>query len=166
MKYRFAQCCKPQQEDKIVAFLKQDEDVFSVHRADCPNIRKVPADRLVSLGWQDIAQDGAGSTSDVSDAVYNRLDHVDFSVLFHHRMMGVDYTAVMARHVGIPREEAFTRHKKLRDLGLLERVEPRIIRYRKGIVDGKWIKHRNHTYYDLTELGNLALDRWTGEKSE
>jgi len=166
MKYRFAKCCNPQQDDEIVAFLKQDEDVFSVHRVDCPNIRKVPADRLVSLSWHDIAQDGERSTPNVSDTVFSRLDHVDFAVLFHHRMMGVDYTAVMARNVGIPREEAFIRHKKLRDLGLLERVEPRIIRYRKGIVDGKWIKHRNHTYYDLTELGNLALDRWADEKSE
>jgi len=166
MKYRFAKCCSPASGDEIVAFLKQDDDFFSVHRADCPNIRKVPADRLVTLTWDEITGDRDRATLEVPGPVFAQLDQVDFAVLFHHRVMGVDYAAVMARHVGIPREEAFNRHKKLRDLGLLERVEPRIIRYRQGIVDGKWIKHRNHTYYDLTALGNLALDRWAGEKTD
>lgn len=88
-----------------------------------------------------------------------QLDSVDYAILTHHQEMGVDYAAVVARHTGIARAEVFVRHRKLRDLGLLERVEPRIIRYRKGIVDGKWIKHRNHTYYDLTALGRQAIDR-------
>jgi hypothetical protein len=166
MRYRLAKCCSPQEGDKIVGFLKQDDDIFSVHRADCANIKKVRADRVVVLSWHEIAQDGDRSAGTITDALYGQLDHVDFAVLMHHQMMGVDYAAVVARSVGIPRDEAFIRHKKLRDLGLLERVEPRIIRYRTGIVDGKWIKHRNHTYYDLTELGQLALDRRAGEKSE
>ena len=38
-----------------------------------------------------------------------------------------------------------------------ERVEPLMIRYRKNIVKGKWIKHRNHTYYELTEKGRKYL---------
>ena len=45
----------------------------------------------------------------------------------------------------------------MREMGLLERVEPLIIQYRKGIVDNKWIKHRNHTYYGLTSKGESYL---------
>jgi len=41
-----------------------------------------------------------------------------------------------------------------------------MIRYRKGIVDGKWIKHRHHTYYALTQKGNRVLDRRAGEKPQ
>jgi len=38
------------------------------------------------------------------------------------------------------------------------------MQYRKGIVDNKWVKHRNHTYYKLTEKGTKYLDYF--EKSE
>jgi predicted transcriptional regulator len=41
-------------------------------------------------------------------------------------------------------------------LGALKRVEKLMIQYRKNIVKGKWIKHRNHTYYELTPKG----ERW------
>jgi predicted transcriptional regulator len=50
-------------------------------------------------------------------------------------------------------EDAYKRHRKLRELGSLKRVEKRMIQYRKNIVKGKWIKHRNHTYYELTLKG-------------
>ena len=163
MKFRLAKCCSPQEGDEIVAFLKQDEDVFSVHRADCVNIRKVPPDRLVTPDWGEISEGGRGSTPQIPDSLLNQLDEVDIAVLRHHREMGVDYAAVVANHLGIDRAEVFTRHRKLRGLGLLRRVEPRMIRYRKGIADGKWIKHRNHTYYELTSKGRQALDRWGAE---
>ncbi|MFH2049803.1 MAG: DUF2250 domain-containing protein, partial [bacterium] len=74
------------------------------------------------------------------------------------REYGVDYSLVVARKLNIPKQAAFDCHKKLREMGLLERVKPLIIQYRKGIVDNKWIKHRNHTYYDLTDKGKSYLD--------
>ena len=165
MEYRLAKCCTPREGDKIVGFLKQDAEVFSVHRADCINIRKVPPDRLVALNWSDIAADHGQKIPVLPRVVFEQLDATDFAILAHHRKMGVDYATVVARRTGVGREEVFARHRKLRGLGLLARVEPRMIRYRKGIVDGKWIKHRNHTYYELTTQGNLALDRRaTGNK--
>jgi hypothetical protein len=159
MEYRLAQCCAPAAGDDIVGFLKQDADIFSVHRADCPNLNKVPMDRLVILNWDDIRAAGQTGSLPLPPELVAQLDSVDYAILAHHQEMGVDYAAVVACSTGIARAEVFVRHRKLRDLGLLERVEPRIIRYRKGIVDGKWIKHRNHTYYDLTALGRQTIDR-------
>lgn len=159
MEYRLAKCCAPREGDKIVGFLKQDAEVFSVHRADCASVGKVPSDRLVALRWADIVADRKPAAPELSTVVFEQLDATDFSILAHHREMGVDYAAVVARRTGIERGEVFARHRKLRHLGLLHRVEPRMIQYRKGIVDGKWIKHRNHSYYELTELGSQALDR-------
>ncbi len=160
MKHRLAKCCSPTDGDPIIAFLKQGDVVFSVHRADCVNLSKVPPERLVAVTWAEINAAAAPAAPVLPDSVYTQLDDHAFAVLRHHQVMGVDYAAVVARQTGISREEVFTLHKKLRALGLLARVEPKMIRYRKGIVDGKWIKHRNHTYYDLTEQGRAALARW------
>ena len=166
MQYRLAKCCSPREGDRIIAFLKQDQEVFSVHRADCVNVRKVPAHQLVTVRWDEITVSSHEKSPSVSDTVFAKLDQIDIAVLQHHRDLGLDYGVVVARRVGIPRAEAFIRHRKLSDLGLLQRVEPRMIRYRKGIVDGKWIKHRHHTYYALTQKGNRVLDRRAGEKPQ
>jgi (p)ppGpp synthase/HD superfamily hydrolase len=61
--------------------------------------------------------------------------------------------------VKIDRATVFKRHRKLRDLKLLARVQPKMIQYRKNIVDNKWIKHRNHTYYEITARGSKILER-------
>jgi predicted transcriptional regulator len=71
--------------------------------------------------------------------------------------MGVDYAAVVAKCLNIDRATVFKRHRKLRDLKLLARVQPRMIQYRKNIVDNKWIKHRNHTYYEITDKGRETI---------
>ena len=71
--------------------------------------------------------------------------------------MGNDYAAVTANMTRLPRATVFERHKKLRDLKLLKRVKPLMIQYRKNIVNNKWIKHRNHTYYEITPKGSEFL---------
>ena len=58
----------------------------------------------------------------------------------------------------VSKQAVFDSHKKMREMKLLKRVEPLMIQYRKGVVDNKWIKHRNHTYYELTDKGNQYLD--------
>ena len=94
------------------------------------------------------------------DPDYRQLDEIDFKVLKHHLDFGVDYAAVVAKHTHIERAVVFDRHRKLRDLNLLVRVQPKMIQYRKNVVKGKWIKHRNHTYYELTERGKIFLDSY------
>lgn len=147
-----ANCCCPQPGDSITGYHSL-EHYIKVHRSDCPNLAKADPRRLVKLEWSDIL---AEKKSD-DDLDLSGLDEIDWAVLAHHDKYGFDYSLVVAGMLGIETEIVFTRHKKLRDMGLLARVEPRMIQYRKGIVKGKWVKHRNHTYYDLTDKGRRYL---------
>ncbi len=152
-KYLLSKCCSPTPEDAIIGYFSWD-DLIKVHRQDCPNLAKADPERLVDLNWNDIV--AAKEFSPGED--FDDLEPNDFVVLRFHREYGVDYSLKVARMLNLPKQEVFDRHKKLRALGLLERVKPLIIRYRKGVVDNKWIKHRNHTYYELTIKGNQYLD--------
>jgi hypothetical protein len=155
--YYLAKCCRPVAGDKIAGFLKLDSPLISVHRADCPSLAKVDSDRLVNLTWAEILVEDI-KVSPADDPDFTGLDKTDFQILKHHQVMGVDYAAVVAKTTGFPRATVFARHRKLRDLGLLKRVQPVMIQYRKGIVKNKWIKHRNHTYYEITSKGEEFLD--------
>lgn len=153
--YTLAQCCRPVEGDEIVGYYSHD-NLLKVHRPDCPNLAKVEQERLVTLEWRDIVAPPAFTP----DANFTLLDQTDFAVLDHHDRLGIDYSLKVARDVGIGKADAFARHKKLRSLGLLERVDATMVRYRKNIVDHKWIKHRNHTYYDLTDKGRAYLSHY------
>ena len=108
----------------------------------------------MALNWPDIT-----APEEFEPGVdYSQLDDIDLGILRHHRDFGIDYSLKVARDRGVSKEIAFDRHRKLRDIGLLERVEPTMVQYRKGVVKHKWIKHRNHTYYGLTKKGELYLD--------
>lgn len=156
--YSIAQCCKPSPPAEITGYYSHD-NTLRVHRRDCPNLAKAEPERLVPLDWDDIVE---AKEDLIPGPDFAGLDDTDFAILAHHERVGPDYSLVVARELNIPKDDAFNRHTKLRDLDLIERVEPRIIQYRKGIVDGKWIKHRNHTYYALTEQGRAYLDLWRG----
>jgi hypothetical protein len=161
--YRLAGCCAPVLGDEIIGFLKQDSPVISIHRLGCRETAKVSRDRLISLTWDEVTD--RNIEFDISSSpTYRALDDIDFVILRHHKKMGNDYAAVVAKSTGIPRATVFGRHKKLRDLGLLQRMQPVMIQYRKGIVKGKWIKHRNHTYYELTP-GGLVITEYHERKS-
>lgn len=106
------------------------------------------------MSWGDILEE----VGFVPEPNYHELDEVDFDILGHHLEYGIDYSLMLARMLTIPKQEAFERHKRLRELGLLKRVEPRMVQYRQGISDHKWIKHRNHTYYELTDKGKAYFE--------
>jgi len=150
--YILANCCRPTESDPIVGYHSYD-GMIKVHRADCRNLAKAEQDRLVKLEWAEIT---AGEDF-TPDADYNELDAVDFQILEHHRNYGVDYSLKVAGMLHMDAQMVFDSHKKMRSLGLLTRVKPLIIQYRKNIVDNKWIKHRNHTYYELTDKGENYL---------
>ena len=88
---------------------------------------------------------------------FAEIDETDYFILKHHQEFGMDYSIVVAEALRVPLEEMHERHRKLRELGGLKRVQGRIIHYRKNIVKGKWIKHRNHTYYELTPEGKTWI---------
>lgn len=151
--YLLTNCCKPRPDDPITGYHSHD-DCIKVHRADCDNLANLDHERLIALDWKDVLV----LDEFVPDDVYYSLEPNDFRILGLHKKVGLDYSLKVARLLTIDRQEVFDRHKKLRNLGLLSRVPKVMIRYRKGVVDNKWIKHRNHTYYELTEKGNSYIE--------
>jgi hypothetical protein len=151
--YTLARCCAPSPSDAIAGYFSHD-NYLKVHRRGCAALAKVPDARLVSLVWDDILENGHF----VPESDYHTLDETDFAVLRHHLDFGIDYSLMVAKMLTIPKQDAFNRHRKLRGMGLLKRVEPRMVQYRRGIAEHKWIKHRNHTYYELTEKGRAYLE--------
>ena len=158
--YTAAQCCDPSPPCKIIGYYSHD-NLLKVHRSDCLNLKKADAARLVHLNWPDIPADRPFTP----ESDFKQLDRTDFRVLQHHREFGIDYSLLVARKLGIPKEEAFDRHKKLREMELIQRVEPTMVQYRKGLTPNKWIKHRNHTYFDLTPKGTNYLAHYESAKS-
>jgi hypothetical protein len=154
-KYTAARCCKPTPDDPIVGYYSHS-DVIKVHREDCANLAKAEPDRLVTLRWADIIAEPDFEPG----ADFDTLDATDFAILKHHRDLDIDYSLKVARVLNIEKQVAFDRHRRLREMGLLERVQPTIVQYRKGVVKNTWIKHRNHTYYRLTGRGGAYLTRW------
>jgi hypothetical protein len=158
-KYVLARCCSPSPGSPIVGYFSYD-DIIKVHRQGCRNLTKAERERLVSLDWKDIIEGNDFRPGDD----YGELEDNDFRILEHHRDLGVDYSLKTASVIHLPKQDVFDRHRKLRDMGLLKRVEPVMIRYRKGVVDNKWIKHRNHTYYELTPRGRDYLTYFLNQK--
>lgn len=150
--YTLANCCRPELSDRIVGYYSHD-NVLKVHKQGCANCSKVEEARLVPLVWEEIIAAPEFSPGDD----FANLDETDFAVLAHHERLGIDYSLKVARDVGIAKQEAFDRHRRLRELALLERVDATMVQYRKNIVAHKWIKHRNHTYYQLTDKGSQYL---------
>ena len=158
--YILANCCHPEPPERLIGYFSHD-GMLKVHRDTCPNLNKADQGRLVELEWSEILAPEAFEP----DQDFSTLDATDFAVLGHHRDLGIDYSLKLARDLNISKETAFECHRKLRDMGLLERVEPTMVQYRKGVVDNKWIKHRNHTYYDLTDKGRAYLMYYEENKS-
>jgi Uncharacterized protein conserved in archaea (DUF2250) len=151
--YILASCCHPGANDAIIGYYSYDKFI-KVHKSGCGNLGKAEKSRLIKLEWPDII---AGD-SFIPGPDYALLDDLDFRILNHHRQLGIDYSLMVAATLQIDRETAFERHSRLLEMGLLQRVSAVMVQYRKNIVRGKWIKHRNHTYYDLTEKGNMYLN--------
>jgi hypothetical protein len=150
--YKIAKCCSPLSTDSITGYYSHN-NILIVHKATCENLKKAEAKRLVPLSWTEILE----KAEEEPDKDYHDLDEIDFHILQHHQTMGMDYSWMVAATLDMDPEMVFDRHKKLKSLKLLKRVEPVMIQYRKNIVDHKWIKHRNHTYYQLTPKGENYL---------
>jgi hypothetical protein len=159
--YTLARCCLPCPNESIVGYYSHD-NYLKVHRQGCSNLEKAEPARLVDLEWPEIL-----APEEFTPGIdYGQLEASDFDILSHHFKYGIDYSLLVARKVGLSKQETFDRHRKLLRLGLLKRVDATMVRYRKGIVDHKWIKHRNHTYYDLTPRGRSYLRYYQQHRSD
>jgi len=81
-----------------------------------------------------------------------KLNDLEIKVLKYHKQKGCDYSKSLARALNIKLCEAFAVHKKLLSLGYLEKVSSRLTKYQVN-TKTKIVKHRNHTYYQLTQKG-------------
>jgi len=85
--YILAKCCSPTETDSITGYYSYD-NYIKVHKSDCPNVRIADQSRLIELEWPDIiAVDDFVPESD-----YDELDEIDFLVMNHHKIYGVDYS--------------------------------------------------------------------------
>lgn len=150
--HTLAKCCSPEPGDRIVGYVNYQNRIV-VHRASCANLKKIQAARRVSLSWDQIL----GRKEETPGRDYFKLDSLDFLILEHHMILGVDYSLMVARKLNVEPGKVFEHHRRLRNMRLLERVKKVMIQYRKGIVDNRWIKHRNHTYYGITPKGEEYL---------
>ena len=162
--YKLARCCSPQPDDDIIGYFKEDGTI-ALHRSDCRAVKTLRSERLLTVTWAELAtKETPPGENDAADEAFGQLDETDYRILKHHEQLGLDYSMMVADELGLEMAVAYERHRKLRSLGALERVEKRMIQYRKHIVKGKWIKHRNHTYYDLTAKGRKWIKRFEERK--
>ncbi|MCY3740512.1 MAG: DUF2250 domain-containing protein [Candidatus Poribacteria bacterium] len=154
--YKIAKCCLPQENDPITGYFKEDGTI-AVHHTTCNGVQGLRPERLLAVAWDEIQATERSADSVTIAPEFDELDETDYFILKHHQEFGMDYSIVVAEALRIPLAEMHQRHRKLRGLGGLKRVEGRIIHYRKNIVKGKWIKHRNHTYYELTPEGKTWI---------
>ncbi len=159
--YKVAGCCSPRPNTPILGYFSYN-NVIVVHKNSCKNLKKIESGLLFSLSWEEILEKKA----DGPEKDYYQLDELDFRILKHHREMGVDYSLMVAGILNIEPGQVFEHHRKLKSLKLLKRVEKVMIQYRKKIVDNKWIKHRNHTYYQITPKGERCLDLYISQRAD
>lgn len=159
-KYILSKCCSPEPDEAIVGYFSHD-DFIKVHAENCTNLDSTDRSRVINLKWDEIIE----PESDEPGEEFRQLDEMDFRILKHHRDFDIDYSLKVARVVNIEKQEAFDRHRKLKEIGLLERVEALMVQYRRKTVDHMWIKHRNHTYYRLTDKGHTYLEHYLHPKN-
>lgn len=155
--YTLAKCCSPPVGCQLVGYIKED-GAIAVHQSNCTSLNKLRQERLLQVTWREIQSTAADSNPDEADPIFSTLSEIDYLILKHHETFGIDYSIAVSDALGIPLEETYNEHRKLKTIGGLKRVEKRIIQYRKNIVKGKWIKHRNHTYYELTSKGEKWIE--------
>ena len=161
--YKIAKCCAPQEDDPITGYFKEDGTI-AVHCTTCDAVQGLRPERLLAVVWDEIRATEIAAEPVAVAPEFAELDETDYFILKHHQEFGMDYSIVVAEALRIPLEEMHQRHRKLRGLGGLKRVEGRIIHYRKNIVKGKWIKHRNHTYYELTPEGKTWIQAFENKQ--
>ncbi|MYK18852.1 DUF2250 domain-containing protein [Candidatus Poribacteria bacterium] len=154
--YKIAKCCTPQEGNPITGYFKKDGTI-TVHDVTCNAVQGLRTERLLKVTWHEIRTTEAAADAVPLAPEFAELDETDYFILKHHQEFGMDYSIVVAETLRVPLEEMQQRHRKLRELGGLKRVQGRVIQYRKNIVKGKWIKHRNHTYYELTPEGKTWI---------
>lgn len=83
------------------------------------------------------------------------FDEADLKILSYFKSLGPDYAKLVAFRFGLPLENARARLERLESAGFIEKVEGSIVKYYHRRV--KAVKHRNHTYFQITKDGEQFL---------
>ncbi len=96
----------------------------------------------------------------------DELGEIELKILKYHKVMGADYSKLVSHRFGLKLCEAMKIHKNLLEIGLLEKVNGRIVDYHTNVKRTKTVKHRNHTYYVLSRKGKLFLREYERDFGE
>ncbi|SMP03712.1 Uncharacterized protein SAMN06265339_0139 [Desulfurobacterium pacificum] len=88
----------------------------------------------------------------------NNLNELEIKILYYIHQTGPAYIKKLCQRLREDNDTIRKHIKKLEQLGYLERVSGRLVEYR---IDrrNKVVKHRNHTYYDITRKGKHFIRR-------
>lgn len=75
MLYHLAGCCKPLPGESIIGAVALSSRGISIHTQDCPNVAKVPGERIIPVSWNDDCEDGKPFTYPV-DIQIEAMDRV------------------------------------------------------------------------------------------
>lgn len=82
-------------------------------------------------------------------------DEIDLAILYYLRRWGAEYVNQLASQLNLGHPEVRSRLQVLIKKGLIERVQGTILKGYHRQRD--WVKHMNHTYYELSREGQLYL---------
>lgn len=94
-------------------------------------------------------------TSDDLNLQMADVDVIDLTILAYLKKLGPEYAKLLSRRLSLTIEESFERLQKLQKQGLITRIDRSIVKYYHR--RRKNVKHRNHTYYELTRDGEHLL---------
>ncbi|MBY0439682.1 MAG: bifunctional (p)ppGpp synthetase/guanosine-3',5'-bis(diphosphate) 3'-pyrophosphohydrolase [Burkholderiales bacterium] len=90
-----AKCCKPAPPDPIVGFVSRGRGV-TVHRRDCPNVSRMPQERMIESGWG--RPDGERFAVDLEVLAHDRQGLLrDISELLSREKVNVTATQTASR---------------------------------------------------------------------
>jgi GTP pyrophosphokinase len=91
-----AKCCKPAPPDPIVGFVSRGRGV-TVHRRDCPNVARMPQERMIESGWG--AADGARFAVDIEVQAQDRTGLLrDISEVLSREKVNVTATQTLSKN--------------------------------------------------------------------
>ncbi len=91
-----AKCCKPAPPDPIVGFVSRGRGV-TVHRRDCPNVSRLPQERMIESGWG--AADGARFAVDIEVLAQDRTGLLrDISEVLSREKVNVTATQTLSKN--------------------------------------------------------------------
>jgi GTP diphosphokinase / guanosine-3',5'-bis(diphosphate) 3'-diphosphatase len=122
--HKIAQCCNPTEKDrKIVGIIGQW--VVTIHRFDCPNVKKIDLDRRIPSHWSDDTREHM-ITLEIECIFHDRRGVLkDLAEIIYHMNLNVKTMNVTTLESGLVRD-VFTLETAEDDYYIYERVEARL----------------------------------------